>query len=326
MKRKEKPLNVISDLSKDEQAELYHLMLDHHKTYEEIAALIFERHGKRVSKNTVARHFHRCREDEDTEALPEIKESADAWLHYKETGETTRFDEAALERLKFRTFELSGTLKDQKEFTQLKSLFAILFAARHAAVRERIAAVQERAITLRETEVKARSEREEKKAARTNKNETRAPRLSDPDDTEDTEPMPESDAASRVIKHCSGASGFIGQLLPGEPVAHCMKRLYKAMVAGTLPPHTKPIDWGDDEVGLPRVSTLNPAPASTTEPQSGVSVPLSTPDAPSDPSDQSGAPNFPPKDIPPPTESLSDDLAGWPAVVICEPAKQPHGL
>ena len=272
---KQKP-SFIRSLTEEQRDHIWNVLQNH--GYIEtirILALPVKEGGLnlKITKNKLERFFAERSQQELMERLPEIKQSADAWLHYKETGETTRFDEAALERLKLRAFELSGTLKDREEFIQLKGLFQILFAARHAAVRERIAAVQERAFTLRENEAKARGEREEKKTARATKKETHAPRFSDRDDTDtDTEPMPTSDTASRVIKHCGGPSGFIGQLLPGEPVGHCMRRLYKAMVAGTLPPNPKPIDWGDDEFGLPRASTLNPPAGSSTEPPSGVAA------------------------------------------------------
>ena len=233
MERKPRKSQIRS-LPQDQQDHIWNLLQNH--TYPEASQILSAPKtegglGISISTGMLWRFFARRGQQETVEELPEIKESADAWLHYKETGETGRFDEAARERLKLRTFELSGTLKYPKELTQLKSLFAILFAARLADVRERTAAVRERAITLRETESQHRRDREEKKASPRDK---RNP--SKPGSENNSQSAPDSNAAARVIQHCGGASGFVGQSLPDETLPQTLRRLHKEIQDGTFRP------------------------------------------------------------------------------------------
>ena len=237
MNRKPRPLKVISKLSKQEQWEIYRLLQS--QTYKDVAALIKERHGEDVSENTLTRHYRRCAEQETMEELPEIKESADAWNAFKDQALVTRFDEAALERLKLRAFQLSGTLKNQKEFTQLKGLFQILFAARNTEVRERTIANRERNTIIRENESWERIQwmRHRRTTAQNKPTPSTAGPVSAPGASQsEAGSAEELERVARVFRTCGGANEFFCHLLPGERVTVALRRIHNEIENGTFRP------------------------------------------------------------------------------------------
>ena len=218
MNTKPRPLRVISNLPREEQWEIYLLLK--HRTYKQVAALILERHGQVVSENTLTRHYRRCCEHEAMEQLPEIRQNAAAWINFRETGDPVRFDHAALEVLKMRAFQLSETLKDRQEFTQLKGVFSILLAARSAHCRERNTAVNERLATVREVEALARLQKTEAQLALLkikNPSLQNTARLDSP--------------VARALLHCGGLPELLTRFQPGERLNNVIIRLNEEFTA-----------------------------------------------------------------------------------------------
>ena len=170
--------------------------------------------GLKITKGMLERYYHERADQETLAQLPELRESADAWNAFKEHATPTYFDEAAIERLKVRAFQLSGTLKSQKEFTQLKGLFQILFAARHTEVRERTIANRERNTVIRENESWERIKwmRHRRTTAQTKPTPNAVGPVSAPDAPEPGQPagLEELERVARVIRHCGGVEDFIG--------------------------------------------------------------------------------------------------------------------
>ena len=155
---KPRPLKYLSALSEEKQYEIF-CMLEN-STYKKVQEYLEQPAptgvGAKVSISTLQRFYARCSNQDLTERRSELTDNAKAWLKWASQGDPTAFDAAALERIKMRTFELASTLKDSDELAELKTLFAIIFAARLVEVRKRGMAVQERLAALRELEALAR--------------------------------------------------------------------------------------------------------------------------------------------------------------------------
>lgn len=156
---KPRPLKYLSGLSEEKQHELFG-MLERGASYKKVQEYLQQPApqgvGAKVSVSTLQRFYARGCHKNDHETRCESTQNTAAWLNWAARADASGFDAAALEVIKMRTFQLAESLKDPGEVTQLKNLFAILFATRNAEVRKRVVAVQERTAQIREAELELR--------------------------------------------------------------------------------------------------------------------------------------------------------------------------
>ena len=251
--RKLRPLNTIAELPQKMQERVYHVLVE--KTYDDAQEFLQKPEseggvGKRISKKTLRTYHGRC-----TSALlladrPGAAKRASRWLAYAATGDATRFDDAAVEVIKQRSFELAESMKDESEFAQFKTLMGIVFQARNTAVRERIATVREENVKIRARESGVRRTkmdvettallgriRKEEKETRENgeeRTEWRPP----------ADPKDEKDPVARVIQHCGSVAKFFQKMGPKERIMEAVARLNKDIDEGRL--QWQPWDESDE--------------------------------------------------------------------------------
>ena len=156
-------------------------------------------------------------------------------------GQPGRFTEAGLVLVRKRAFELAA--ERNTSVSKLNGLHRIFtyqhrlsfeerrmqVAEKNADTRERAVAVRERMAVVREDESRERCNlMSAKRAALKEKNEPKKP----------AQPPGESDCdrAAKVIQHCGGVEGFVGQFLPGERLTVALRRLHDEIQKGTFRP------------------------------------------------------------------------------------------
>ena len=254
--KKPRALKGISGLSKEAQEKVFCLLEKY--TYERAQEVLAEPEeeggvGVRISIKSLRNYWARCSGALLVADRASSAKRAKGWLEYAASGDAAHFDDAAVEVMKQRSFELAESMKDEGEVAQLEILFGILCQVRLAKVRERTVAVREGNLQMRvrESEVRESKMQMEIQALRgriRKEEREEAKELGRMEGKEGDSGCgdEEEDPVARVIQHCGSVAHFFKRMLPGERVMEAVERLDKEIEAGRLP--WRP--WDDEDEPL----------------------------------------------------------------------------